>query len=347
MNDQAFFSVFTKKQLNLIPQLEQAHASASSNIALIKYWGKRDLPLNLPLTSSLSLSLGTLGTQVNLSLVVSGSATTRSADIYYVNGQRLDEKTHAYTRLHRFLTPFRLQNTHFLLDSENSVPTGAGLASSASAFAAITKALNTLYDWQLDTAELSRLARLGSGSAARSIESGFVLWDKGQLCNGMDCFAKKMDLSWPGLRWAVLPIDFSPKPISSTDAMCQTFLSSPFARSWPTRVENDLKKAVEAIKARNFTMLGHVVEHNAMAMHALMLSANPKISFFHRKTFRVLQWIQNIRAQGFLEVYATMDAGPNVKLLVLEQDSVRLNQLFEKQADLWAEHKPFIINPWE
>lgn len=343
MNKNSFFSQFTTQNISIEQFLEKGFGSASSNIALIKYWGKRDLSLNLPLTSSLSLSLGDLGTQTTLSL-----HSKREADQYSINGVVLLRNEPTYQRLYRFLSPFRPKDHHFELRSVNTVPTKAGLASSASGYAALAGALDALFAWNLDEPSLSRLARLGSGSASRSVlKEGFALWNRGERADGMDCYAKRIDQRWSSLRWVILPVDFSPKKIGSKEAMQQTFATSPFGSKWVQRVAQELEIAVKAISEKDFAALGAVMERNAFAMHALMRSAKPRISYFQPQTIAIIQWIYRLRSDGGLPVFMTMDAGPNIKLLLEEKSTKALKTAIEQESALFQSHQPIWINPWE
>lgn len=334
---------FTDKVLHKQPLHQEGFAKASSNIALIKYWGKRDPILNLPLTSSLSLSLGDLGTQTLLRL------KKGSCDCYWINGKALEHKDSAYKRLDRYLSIFRPKGLFFDLRSINSVPTQAGLASSASGYAALAKSLDALFGWNLDQPSLSRLARLGSGSASRSAlsEPGFAQWDRGSRADGLDSFASLLPHQWPDLQWVVLPVDFSPKSIGSKEAMRQTFATSPFSRNWVDRVETDLSKAIKSIETRDFTALGQVMERNAFAMHGLMRTANPPISYLQDKTTKIIQWLYQKRSEEGLQAFITMDAGPNIKLLFEKKNKEDLAKAIASNPSLFEEQKPIWINPWK
>lgn len=337
---------FTKRELNLPVNTTVATSFQRGNIALVKYWGKRDKNLNLPLTSSLSLSLGKLGT--NVSLALQEAEDEPFGDSYEINSLRVLPYTPTYARLSRFFAPFRPRGYSFVFRSSNSVPTAAGLASSASAYAAIASALNCLFEWDLDQDSLSRLARLGSGSASRSFWKGFVKWDVGEGVDGFDSFASPIEEVWEDLRWAIIPVDFGKKKCSSTVAMDKTCATSPFMKFWPEIVRGDMSEALEAIARRDFSRLGLVMEASAMAMHALMISSRPVISYFKPFSIETLRWVGVLRQLG-LETYATMDAGPNVKILLREKDEAQLRHAYENSS-LFAglnEQPLQIINPFE
>ena len=196
--------------------IKKGYGQASINIALSKYWGKRDTELNLPTNSSLSISLPNLGTKTSI------EAISKPSDQIYLNGKLLANTEIFAKRLSKFLDYFRQtknKQNYFKVDTTNTVPTAAGLASSASGYAALVLALNDYYQWQLNKKQLSILARLGSGSATRSIYNGFVIWHKGVQEDGLDSYAEELDISWQELRIGLIEIDVSEKKTSSSEGM--------------------------------------------------------------------------------------------------------------------------------
>ena len=293
---------------------ETARSFAAINIALCKYWGKRDEELNLPVTSSLSVSLGSLGTTTTISL-------NNDYDEIFLNDQITDASSTFFRRVSDFLGLFRPESeVFFSVRTRNNVPTAAGLASSASGFAALTLTLNDLFSWNLYPQELSILARLGSGSACRSIYSGFVEWQAGILASGMDSVAIPLPYTWPELRIGILEISRERKSISSRDAMRQTVKTSTLYSSWPNKVDDDLIHLKDAIASKDIASLGRIAESNALSMHATMIGAWPPVLYWHPETVRYFHKIWQLRSEG-LRVYFTVDAGPNIKLLFLHQDS--------------------------
>lgn len=288
-------------------------AFAPANIALCKYWGKRDEELNLPVTSSLSLSLGQLGSRASFKLNTERDGVT-------LNGQKL-ENDHPFTRrLFSFLDLFRPdKSAFFTVVAENTIPTAAGFASSASGFAAVVTALDQLFGWGLDRKSLSILARLGSGSACRSVYTGFVEWHAGRSPDGMDSYAEPLDQTWPDLRMGVLVLSAREKATGSREAMKRCVETSPLYAGWPAKVEKDLAELKAAIRERDFERLGRTAESNALAMHATMISAWPSILYWMPVTVSAIHRLHALRQKG-LPAYFTMDAGPNMKLLFLRKD---------------------------
>lgn len=301
------------------PQQHSAEATAPANIALCKYWGKRDEELKLPLTGSLSISLGSLGTTTCISRA--------DRDEFLLNGVPQAPDSKAVRRLFSFLDLFRSPETRFRVDSVNRIPMAAGLASSASGFAALVLALNELYQWRLTSKELSILARLGSGSASRSIEHGFVEWRPGSLEDGSDSYAEPLDAVWPEFRIGILTLSSAEKPVGSGEGMQRTLDTSTLYHAWPREVARALPIIRQAIHDRDFPTLGAAAEQNALSMHATMIAAWPPILYWRPKTVATLHQVHQLRAQG-LGVYATLDAGPNVKLLFLEKDQPALCEAF-------------------
>ena len=316
----------------LIPG-ESGAAYAPANIALAKYWGKRDRALNLPMNGSLSISLGTLGTHTTIRAAADDRITLNGTDA--TPDSALYRRTFAFIDLWRRGDP---QPLH--VETTNTIPTAAGLASSASGFAALTLALARY--WQLDLADsdLSAIARLGSGSAARSLWHGFVKWERGTRDDGRDSIAAPITSDWQELRIALVEIDGGAKKTASGAGMNHTTATSPLYAAWPETAAADLAAIEAAIHARDFSALGSVAEANALAMHATMLAARPALCYLQAQTLTTLHRLWQARAEG-LEIYATIDAGPNVKILCRAGDEAAVRALFPQA--LWV--NPFAAAP--
>ena len=299
-----------------------ATAYAPANIALVKYWGKRNDALNLPVTGSLSISLGPLGSHVEL------AQGAGAADAVWLNGQPLSADSSFARRAGAYLDLFRPAPDFFFdLKARNTVPTAAGFASSASGFAALAKGLNSLFGWGLGPRELSILARLGSGSAARSLDEGFVEWHPGTAPDGMDSYAERLEADWPELRVGALVLCANEKPVGSREGMKRSVETCEFYREWPGRVAQDLAALKAAIAQKDFAALGGVAEENALAMHALMAATRPPIVYLLPETVAAMRRIWAAREAG-LPLWFTMDAGPNVKLLFEAQNEARVREVF-------------------
>jgi diphosphomevalonate decarboxylase len=291
-------------------------AVAGTNIALVKYWGKRDTRLNLPATGSLSLTLQELDTRTTVRF----GADVGAHDRVRLNGQDADAR--ASRRVIALLDLVRDQAGHrdrAEVVTENSVPTAAGLASSASGFAALALAASRAAGLALPPDQLSVLARRGSGSAARSIFGGFAEMRPGTREDGSDAFAVPVAESdgWP-VRLVVAVTAQGPKDIGSTEAMQHTAATSPYYRAWIDSVEGDLREARAAIAERSLPRLGRVAERSALRMHASALAADPPILYWSAATMAAMQTVRGLRGRG-IDAYFTIDAGPHVKVLCVPE----------------------------
>lgn len=284
-------------------------ARAHTNIALIKYWGKRDKQLFLPMNSSLSLTLDAFYTDTK---VIFDSDLT--ADEFYLNGILQDSKE--ILKISRFLDLFCEyigERTFARVESLNFVPTAAGLASSASAFAALTLATATALGLNLSREELSTLARRGSGSSTRSLFGGFVEWDMGT--GSADSMAHPIDDADWDIGMIVLAVNTGQKKIASREGMDHTVATSPFYQAWVNTAKEDLQAIKQAIADRDFEQVGQITEHNGMKMHATTLSANPPFTYWSADSLLAQEAVRQVREESGLSAYMTMDAGPNVKVL--------------------------------
>ncbi|MCQ2604793.1 MAG: diphosphomevalonate decarboxylase [Spirochaetia bacterium] len=300
------------------------HASefAPANIALCKYWGKRDRELNLPVTDSLSISMGHLGTRTEVRISPTGK------DTVIFNGKVLSSDAEAAAKILDFAGLMKPADSPPLeISTVNNIPTGAGVASSASGFAALTQALNSFFGYALTGTELSLLAGLGSGSASRSVFTGFVHRHRGQRADGMDSFSEPIPYRWPELRIGLLTVSGKQKKVGSGAGMNRTAETSVLFRSWSQQVQQDMELLMQALEQKDFPLLGATAENNALAMHACMLSAKPPLIYWMPETLAVIQKVQELRHDG-LQLYLTIDAGPNVKLLYEAQDEETVLEAF-------------------
>lgn len=304
--------------------LTSATVQAHPNIALVKYWGKRDERLNLPCAGSISLTLAPMSTRTKVTF-----DPELPVDEVYLNGARADEATER--GVCKVLTLLRERagaTARARVESVNDFPTAAGLASSASGYAALVMAVSEALALRLSRQELSIFARRGSGSACRSLHGGFVEWRRGEREDGSDSCAIPLAPAshWP-LTVVVAVVSAAQKPISSREAMRRTVATSPFFPAWLGRVEEDLPRMRQAIQARDLEQVGLIAERNCLSMFATMLGADPPVLYWQPATLAVMARVHALRAGG-LAAYYTMDAGPNVKVLCSSMDaSVVLSQL--------------------
>ncbi len=290
-------------------------ARACANIALVKYWGKRDSVLNLPAAGSLSLTLAGLVTET--SVIFDRDLATDELV--------LDDKPGDGARLTPFLDLVRARagmSARARVKSRNHFPTASGLASSASGFAALALAATRAAGLELSPRELSILARRGSGSAARSIFGGFVRMHAGTLASGEDAFAEPIATPFADAVRMVIAVvgGGAPKAHGSRDAMDHVAATSPLYAAWVSLVPGDLTRAEAAIAAADVQALGELAEANALAMHATAIAARPGVIYWQPTTLALLAAVRDLRASG-LAAWATMDAGPHVKVLTTAADA--------------------------
>lgn len=311
---------------NYRPAKPIGYGEAPVNIALIKYWGKRCNTFNLPVTDSLSITVPDTLTRTHIQSI------SGNQDKITLNQQLQSPDSTFAKRLSAFLDFFRTPTvTAFEVHTQNTVATAAGLASSASGFAALVLALNDLFAWQLDDKTLSILARQGSGSACRSLWPGFVHWQAGIRPDGLDSYAKPLNDVWPGLMLGLVVVDSHVKPISSRDAMKLTSQTSPLYQAWPATVTQHSAAISAAIDSHNFERFGAITEQNALAMHATMLASWPSVDYRIPATWTAISQVYQCRREG-VPVYFTQDAGPNIKLLFEAKDLAAVQAAFPSMA---------------
>lgn len=297
---------------------QEITARAHTNIALVKYWGKKDDNLIIPQTDSISLTLADFYTDTTVAFDDQLSADSLKID----NKPIFDKEALKVQKVLDLVRNLAKINTYAKVSSTNHVPMAAGLASSASGFAALTAAASRAAGLDLSDTDLSRLARQGSGSASRSIFGGFVQWHSGN--DNETSFATQIDSAQNlDIKVVALIIKKSRKKHSSTQAMRESVETSPYYPVWCQVVAKDLKTITQAIRTHDFDLLGSTSELNAMRMHALTLSSDPAFTYFNGQTIELLEKVKELRADN-VNCYATVDAGPNIKVLCQSKD---LNQI--------------------
>jgi diphosphomevalonate decarboxylase len=285
-----------------------ARARAGANFALVKYWGKADARLNVPAVGSISITLDSLFTETVVEL-----APAASTDELTLDGKRRDEDLAKVSACIDLLRSTAGVATRVRIASRNNFPTGAGLASSASGFAALVRAAEAALGLALSPRERSIVARQGSGSAARSIFGGFVEMHAGVALDGSDSFAEPLlDASeWP-LEVVIAVTAKGEKEIGSRSGMTRSAASSPYYAAWVAGQPPDLTAARAAIRARDFAALAELAEHNCLKMHAAALAARPPLVYWNGATVECLHAVRRLRAGG-VPVFFTIDAGPQLK----------------------------------
>jgi diphosphomevalonate decarboxylase len=290
----------------------QATAIAHPNIALVKYWGKTDQGQNLPAVGSLSITLDGLATTTRVSF-----NPAANSDRFVFAGRAVPAML---SRVSACLDDLRRRvdvTTRAVVESDNDFPTAAGLASSASGFAALVVAADAALDAGLPAGELAEFARRASGSAARSIFGGFVelsLVDSGRRTETRQLLEPEV---WP-LRVAIAVTETGPKMVGSTEGMLRTELTSPYYPAWVASSPADLSEARTAVDRRDFEALANVSESSCLKMHAVMMAARPGLFYWNGSTVECIRRVRQLRADG-VPVFFTIDAGPQVKAICLPE----------------------------
>ena len=308
---------------------------AFTNIAFIKYWGKADEELMIPMNNSLSLTLDAFYTDTQVTF---DSALTQ--DELWIDGELEDEVSLNKAKVILDLVREQAGISDFAkIDSINHVPTAAGLASSASGLAALAGAASIAAGLDLSPTDLSRLARRGSGSASRSIYGGFAEWQKGT--NDLDSYAVPVDDANWDIGMIFIIVDDKRKDISSTEGMRRVVESSPYYDGWVESTADDLVAIKEAIKEQDIVKVGEIAESSALKMHALNLSARPPFNYWSPDSVIAMRKVEELRERGY-PVYLTMDAGPNVKLICKQSqmDDIHALLLEDYRAEQLVLAKP-------
>lgn len=281
--------------------MKKVTSSANANIALVKYWGKEDSIYNIPKVPSLSMTLDGLGTRTEVE--------TSSSDELTIDNYPASKE--AYNKYINFLNKARLLydfKDKIKANTRNNIPYAAGLASSASSFAAMAAGINKLLNLGLDQKAVSALARLGSASAARSMFTGFAALEK-EFAYGLVAHKNLK------IMMTIVLVSKEKKALSSTKAMKITQNTSPLYQDFYEESFENFLRAKEALKTGDFPLLGKTMELSTIKMHASMGSSKPQIDFLQPLSLEVIKYIYKLREELGNIAYFTADAGPNIKIL--------------------------------
>ncbi|AAK43094.1 diphosphomevalonate decarboxylase [Saccharolobus solfataricus] len=293
--------------------LKSVTVSAPSNIAVVKYWGKRgDERLNLPLNNSLSITLDD-----QLSVIT--KVTLNDKNIVIVNDRILSEdEMKEYAG--RVLDTFKKivgKEFHVKVESKSKFPINAGLASSAAGIAALAFSLNELLELNLKSEELSKIARLGSGSACRSMFGGFVVWNKGEREDGEDsyCYQIFRHDYWSELVDIIPILSEKEKKISSRKGMIRSAETSELMECRLKYIEKTFNEVIEAIRNRDEKKFYYLMMRHSNSMHAVILDSWPSFFYLNDTSIRIMEWIHDYGKAGY-----TFDAGPNPHIFTTERN---------------------------
>jgi diphosphomevalonate decarboxylase len=285
-----------------------ASAIAFANIAFIKYWGNRDEALRLPVNGSISMNLAGLETRTSVTFSGSNQADSLTLNGLPTTGTAF-ERVSAFLDIVRQLAKIKIRAE---VNSENNFPAGAGIASSAAAFAALALAASKAAGLDMDEASLSRLARRGSGSACRSIPGGFVEWQMGT--GEADSYAISIA---PPEHWSltdcIAMVSSDTKATGSTEGQALAG-TSPLQAARVADAPRRLEICRNAILKRDFAALAEIVELDSNMLHAVMMTSNPALFYWLPATLTVMEAVRTARAKG-QQVCYTIDAGPNVHVI--------------------------------
>ena len=309
-----------------------------ANIAIVKYWGKKDAEKMIPATSSISLTLNDMFTETEMEFIKDKDIKTavekeikngnykdkfsNMTDLFYLNGE-LQDKVHT-EKISKVVYLFRENRSQKVkISTTNNMPTAAGLSSSSSGLSAVIKACNELFGKNYAQSELAQISKFGSGSSSRSFFGPIAAWDK----DTGEIYEVKTDLK---LAMIVLVLNENKKKISSRNGMELCAKTSTYFDEWVKQSEIDFINMKKYLAENDFEKVGTLTEENALRMHKTTETANPPFSYFNEKTYEAMDFVKNLRNNGE-KCYFTMDAGPNVKVLCLEEDLEKLAGIFGKR----------------
>ncbi|KGE58931.1 diphosphomevalonate decarboxylase [Streptococcus pyogenes SS1447] len=271
----------------------------------------------IPSTSSISLTLENMFTTTSVSFL----PDTATSDQFYINGVLQDEEEH--TKISAIIDQFRQPGQAFVkMETQNNMPTAAGLSSSSSGLSALVKACDQLFNTQLDQKALAQKAKFASGSSSRSFFGPVAAWDK----DSGAIYKVETDLK---MAMIMLVLNAAKKPISSREGMKLCRDTSTTFDEWVEQSAIDYQHMLTYLKTNNFEKVGQLTEANALAMHATTKTANPSFSYLTKESYQAMEAVKELRQEGFA-CYFTMDAGPNVKVLCLEKDLAQLAERLGK-----------------
>lgn len=291
--------------------MSKVTAIANSNIAIIKYWGKRDEKLNLPTNSSISF---TMDEQLSTATTVEFDSNLTNDSVHLDKMPAGERETLRVTKFLDLVRQMANIKTKARVSSVNSFPRGVGLASSASGFAALAGAASKAAGLNLSTKELSILARLGSGSASRSVLGGCVEWKMGKKPDGSDSYAKQIlnEEECANIRNIIVILETREKKVSSRDGMRETVSTSTLYKQRVKDVKDRIKLIKEALKSGNVQVAYRLIMQDSNSMHATMLDTFPPIIYLNEISKEIIEKVNQINTKyGRLVCGYTFDAGPN------------------------------------
>ncbi|MBI2594422.1 diphosphomevalonate decarboxylase [Candidatus Curtissbacteria bacterium] len=301
-------------------------AKAPSNIAFVKYWGRKDEALRLPENGSISMNLSNLQTTTTVEF-----DDKFEQDEITFNGKKEDlENNRAVKHLDRVRSLAGI-DTKARVETSNNFPTGTGLSSSASGFAALTIAAASAAGLRLSEKELSILARQGSGSACRSIPDGFVEWldgDTSDTSYAVSIFPPE----YFDIADVVAVVSTDKKFLATTEGQ-KTARTSPFFETRLSLIKDKINRVKKAIEDKNFSEFGELIEAEALEFHSILFSSKPPLFYWTPETVKVMKLVQALRREG-LECYFTINTGQDVHVIALKEDAEKVQKKLEELPEV-------------
>lgn len=302
-----------------------AKVVATPNIAVVKYWGKRDEKLMLPTNSSLSF---TMDEQLKTVTEI-GFLDGLKQDELILDGQKLAGKEmEGAKKVLEYVREKYHVSIHASIKSKNYFPTAAGMASSASGYAALAFGINEALKLNLPRKEISIIARLGSGSASRSVFGGFVEWQMGKKADGSDSFAVQLhdESHWPEIRNVIAIVDAEKKKVSSRAGMQQTVETSELFKERMKKMEKTVSEMKSAVRSRDFESFARIAMGDSDSMHACMADTKPPIIYLNETSKKIIAGVNHLNRIDFVAGY-TFDAGPNAHVYTLAENVSKVRKM--------------------
>ncbi|MBI2611620.1 diphosphomevalonate decarboxylase [Candidatus Gottesmanbacteria bacterium] len=297
----------------------KATSIAPSNIAFIKYWGKKDAKLRLPYNSSFSMNLSDAYTTTTVDF----SPEYKSDEIYFKREKMEDKEAQRVIKHLDRLRNLAKMKLFAKVATQNSFPKGAGIASSASGFAALTIAASSALNLKLSQKDLSILARIGSGSACRSIPDGFVEWKKGYDTNTSYAYSLFPENYWD-IRDVIVIVSSERKKVSTTKGH-ENAESSLFFKTRISHITQRISLLKSALQNKDFNTFGELIEKEAIEMHTIMMTQTPPLYYWNNVTMNIIHKVLQWREED-IPIFFTIDAGPNVHLICEGKNEKKVSQ---------------------
>jgi diphosphomevalonate decarboxylase len=309
-----------------------AKVLATPNIAVVKYWGKRDEKLMLPTNSSLSF---TMDEQLKTITEIKFGKEQLEDELILDGIKLIGKEMEGAGKVLDYVREKYDVKMHAEISSINYFPTAAGMASSASGYAAMAFGINAALNLGLERREISIIARLGSGSACRSVYGGFVEWQMGKKVDGSDSFAVQLhdEAHWPEIRNVIAIVDAEKKKVSSRAGMQQTVKTSELFIERLKKTDETARRMKKAVLGKDFEEFAKLTMQDSDSMHACMADTRPPIIYLNETSRKIISEVNKINSKSVIAGY-TFDAGPNAHIYALEENVGNVRKMLSKIAGI-------------